>query len=313
MAKPLILWVKDNKTKHKKKKAEHSLIDDSLYAFYDMFDGRKLLIVTKHGKEKVIAPVVEKALGVKCYTSSKFDTDLFGTFTGEIERRLDPLSTARNKCNAAMSMNEFDLGIASEGSFGPHPFCPFIPANEEILILIDSKNKVEISVRLLSTDTNYHSEEVNSEKELLDFANQVQFPSHKLMMRKSKAEREDILKGIDNWNQLLAAFRPWANQHKTVYVETDMRAMNNPSRMKVIETAAWELVNKINSRCPYCKMPGFGIIDSIQGLPCSICKSPTKSIFSHVYKCLHCAYMHETKYPDGKSMESPQFCDICNP
>jgi hypothetical protein len=37
-----------------------------------MFNGRKLLIATKHGKEKVIAPIIEKALSAICYTASNF-------------------------------------------------------------------------------------------------------------------------------------------------------------------------------------------------------------------------------------------------
>jgi len=278
-----------------------------------MFNGRKLLIATKHGKEKVIAPIVEKALSVICHTPDDFDTDLFGTFTGEIERSLDPLSTARNKCRAAMSQHNFDLAIASEGSFGPHPLLPFIPANEEILIFLDTKNQLEISVSVLSTDTNYDSEMVRAEQELLDFATRVQFPSHKLIIRKSKAAFQDIIKGISDWGQLLAAFREQIVNCEFVCVETDMRAMNNPTRLTVIERAANDLVNKINARCPHCNMPGFGITNIVKGLPCSLCKTPTKSTLSQVYTCLHCAFTTEIKYPEHKTMEDPQYCDLCNP
>lgn len=278
-----------------------------------MFNGRKLLIATKHGKEKVIAPIVEKALSVICNTSNDFDTDLFGTFTGEIERSLDPLSTARNKCRDAMAMHNFDLGIASEGSFGPHPLLPFIPANEEILILLDTKNKLEISVSVLSTDTNYQGEEVRTEQELLEFATRAQFPSHKLIIRKSKADFKGMIKGLGDWSQLLTAFREQISNHDIVYVETDMRAMNNPTRLTVIQRAAKDLVNKINSRCPNCNMPGFGVTNIVKGLPCSLCKTPTKSVLSHVYTCLQCSYTTVKKYPEQKTLEDPQYCDLCNP
>lgn len=40
-----------------------------------MFQGRKLLIATKHKKENVIAPIFEKEFGVNCFVSDKFDTD----------------------------------------------------------------------------------------------------------------------------------------------------------------------------------------------------------------------------------------------
>jgi hypothetical protein len=85
------------------------------------FEGRQLLIATKHNKERVIAPLFEKALGVTCIVPDNFDTDLLGTFSGEVEREQDPLSTARRKCLLAMQQANCDLAIASEGSFGPHP------------------------------------------------------------------------------------------------------------------------------------------------------------------------------------------------
>jgi regulator of sigma D len=210
-------------------------------------------------------------------------------------------------------MHNFDLAIASEGSFGPHPLLPFIPANEEILIFLDTKNQLEISASVLSTDTNYDSEMVRTEQELVDFASRVQFPSHKLIIRKSKEECQDTIKGISDWGQLLTAFRQQIVNYENVWVETDMRAMNNPTRLKVIEIAAKDLVNKINSRCPHCNMPGFGITKTIKGLPCSLCKTPTKSTLSQVYTCLHCAYTKEKKYPEEKTMEEPQYCDLCNP
>ena len=57
-----------------------------------MFSGRKLLIATKHQKEKAIAPILEKELGVIAILASNLDTDVLGTFTGEIERKEDPIT-----------------------------------------------------------------------------------------------------------------------------------------------------------------------------------------------------------------------------
>jgi len=82
-----------------------------------MFKDRKLIIATKHNKEQVIAPLIEKALGVICFIDEDFDTDILGTFTPERVRKLDPISTAREKCLLAMKRTGCDLGIASEGSF----------------------------------------------------------------------------------------------------------------------------------------------------------------------------------------------------
>ncbi len=86
-----------------------------------MFEGRYLVIATKHNKEKVIAPILERELGVKCFVPVNLDTDALGTFTGEVERKDDPITTARKKCLLAMELENCDMAIASEGSFGPHP------------------------------------------------------------------------------------------------------------------------------------------------------------------------------------------------
>lgn len=278
-----------------------------------MFKGRDLVIATKHGKERVIAPIVEKELGVKCFVSLDLDTDLLGTFTGEIERKDDPITSARNKCFMAMELTNCDIAIASEGSFGPHPSLFFIPADDEILVLIDKKNGLEIIVRELNTETNFNGSDIKTEEELLAFAANANFPSHGLILRKSKDEYGDIVKGINSVEQLSKVFIELMNDFGTAFVETDMRAMYNPTRMKIIESATQKLIKKINTLCPICNMPGFGITDAKEGLPCEICNFPTRSTLSYLYTCQKCNYTKEEKYPKGKKIEDPMYCDYCNP
>ncbi len=86
-----------------------------------LFEGRQFVIGTKHHKEKIIAPLFEEAFGLECLIPENFDTDQLGTFTGEVERKGDPITALRNKCLLAMDLSQCDLGIASEGSFGSHP------------------------------------------------------------------------------------------------------------------------------------------------------------------------------------------------
>lgn len=82
----------------------------------------------------------KKKLGVSCFIDEIFDSDALETFTGEVERELGPVSTARKKCLQAMRLNNCDLGIASEGSFGPHPSYFFVCSDDEVLIFIDLTN-----------------------------------------------------------------------------------------------------------------------------------------------------------------------------
>jgi hypothetical protein len=278
-----------------------------------MFHGRKLIIATKHQKEKVIAPLFENALGVVCFINENFNSDCLGTFTGEIERELNAVATVRKKCLWAMELSGCDLGIASEGSFGPHPSLFFATADDEFVIFIDQKNNLEIIARELSLETNFNAKEIKSEKELLEFADSVNFPSHGLVLRKSKEDNSTIIKGITDTILLIEAFKKLDNGSSGVYAETDMRALYNPTRMKVIEAATKKLIAKINSLCPQCDKPGFAITDSKKGLKCSLCGSATNSTLSYISVCQQCHYTKEQIFPHDKTTEDPMYCDYCNP
>lgn len=279
---------------------------------FKLFEGRKLLIATKHEKEKIIAPIFEKELGVNCFVSD-LDTDKLGTFTGEIERKEDSITTARNKCLLAMKLANCDLAIASEGSFGLHPTIFFAYADDEILIFIDKKNDLEIVVRELSMETNFNGSELKTEKELEEFTENSKFPTHGIIIRKANDDFSDIVKGITNVDHLHNTFNYFISNYGSAFVETDMRAMYNPTRMKVIEKATIKLVKKINSLCPKCNIPGFDITDVKKGLPCKLCNFPTRSTLSYIFTCQKCNYTKEDLYPNRTQNEDPMYCDICNP
>ncbi len=274
-----------------------------------MFKGRKLLIVTKHGKEKVIAPLLEKELGVECHLVENFDTDVLGTFSGEIERKHDPITTARLKCLRAMEVDNLDLAIASEGPFGPHPSLFFIPADEEFLLLLDKKNDLEILVKEISTDTNFNGSEVTTLAELNRFIEKTKSPSHGLIIKNDN----HLVKGITDHESLKHVFEDFISKYGKAFVETDMRALYNPTRMKIIERAVIKLTDKAKSLCPQCSTPGFGITAAKEGLPCELCNSPTRSIISTLSTCQKCDHTNEEQYPNGKQKEDPTYCDLCNP
>jgi len=278
-----------------------------------MFKGRTLLLVTKHGKEKVISPILEKELGVKCLVTENFDTDMLGTFTGDVERKDDPIMTARKKCLLALEFSSYDLALASEGSFGPHPSLFFVPADDEFLVLIDKKNDLEIIARELSIKTNFSGSEIRTEEELCEFARNAKFPSHRLIVRRTKNDFSEMVKGIGDKHLLKNTFSFFSTNYGAAFVETDIRAMYNPTRMRVIEKATKKLADKIKTSCPVCETPGFGITEVRTGLPCQICNYPTKSTLSYTYSCLKCSFSREEKYPDGKYAEDPMWCDLCNP
>lgn len=277
------------------------------------FNGRRLVVATMHGKEKIIGPILQNELGVEILVPADFNTDIYGTFSGEIERTADPVEAAIIKCKAACEAADCDLAIASEGSFGPHPTMFFVPGDDEIIVLVDLKNNLEIKARTISTNTNFGARLVTDWKSAREFAENAQFPAHSLIMRKGKDNNEDTIKGINSWEELEHQFERFIVKYGAAYLETDMRAMCNPTRQKVIEEVTRKLVQKIANECPGCNTPGFDIKLVRPGLPCSQCGAPTRSTYSFVYECLHCEYRKEVKYPNDKEYESPMYCDYCNP
>lgn len=279
----------------------------------NLFTGRRLVIATQHGKEEVLAPLLERHLKVNCFVPQHFDTDTLGTFTGEVPRSEGPLETLRKKCLLAMEHSKCDLGVASEGSFGPHPSIYFANADDELLIFIDKKNKIEIVARELSLNTNFNGRRIFKLDQLEEFAKEALFPSHALIIRGGIDNYEEIIKGIRDWNVLINHFERLIKTKETITVETDMRAMYNPTRMQVIEKAGEKLIERILSTCPNCDKPGFAVTELLEGLPCSWCKEPTRSIRAHVCECEHCKHKIIIDFPNDKKEEDPAFCDHCNP
>lgn len=276
-----------------------------------MFAGRDLCIATMHHKEKVIAPALEKELGVRCFNSSDLNTDLLGTFSGEIERLLSPAEAAKQKCILAMDTTGCDLAVSSEGSFGPHPVIGFVPCNEEILYLYDKRHNIEIIVREQSTKTNFSGEDLWNFAELYLFAKKVQFPSHALIVR--DLYDRIIEKGITDWDVLKEKFNTAKLNGLPVKIETDMRAHFNPTRMSVIKKCTQKLVKAATSTCPNCKRPGFIVTDTESGLPCELCLLPTRSTLKHILVCQGCGFKNEILFPNKKQYEEATYCDFCNP
>jgi hypothetical protein len=277
----------------------------------NLFEGRKVWIASKHQKENVIAPVLESILNVACHVK-QIDTDTLGTFSGEVERELSPIACARKKCEIASEQNEEDLFLASEGSFGPDPQLFFSYCNEELLVLIDKKNDAEWHATHRSTATNFNAKSCTSLDEVLAFCNEVGFPEHAIILRKDRSENDEIFKGIQNEDFLKEIVSMLLDKYNSLYIETDMRALFNPTRMKNIEIVAQKLCDQLLNVCPSCNFPGFSIHKFIPGLPCSYCGLPTKSIKTGIFSCQKCAFTEEL-LNDSRILEDPMYCDFCNP
>ena len=266
-----------------------------------------------HGKERVMRPLIERYLDLEVESHVEINTDEFGTFTGEVERCFDPITTLRNKILKGLEVSRLTLGIGNEGSFGPHPEMPFITCDQEIAMLIDLENNIEIFEVETATHTNHARKEINSVKDLHEFATLSNFPSHALILKQVKdGNVTEIRKGILVWELLYTIMHEFSRSDTIIIAETDMRAHLNPTRMKVIEKATENLLKKLTNTCPECRWPGFTCVETKPGLKCSQCGQPTLIMLSKIYQCKSCDYRDERFYLKGQKAD-PQYCDHCNP
>lgn len=272
------------------------------------------VLATMHNKESVISPLLRQELGIAVTVPPNFDTDRFGTFTGDIKRMGNQLEAARKKAKAAMELTGTDLGFSSEGSFGSHPAIPFIQSNLEIVVLLDSKNNLEIVGHHRSGSVCARAQTVHTPEQAVEVARQWGFSEQGVILRLSGTNSRHLYKELRTEEDLRAATEKLLLESgaETVLLETDMRAHRCPGRMEAIRLATIDLIKNCRSTCPKCSTPGFVITDTIKGLQCSSCGSATDLVKETVHTCKQCSYQEVRSVGNGR-LADPGECQRCNP
>jgi hypothetical protein len=283
--------------------------------------GRQVSLATCHGKERVLARPFRSALDLTLVVATGYDTDLLGTFTGERPRPAEAQETCRRKAEAGMEHTGLDLGLASEGSFGPHPAFPWLTAGVEWLTFVDRRAQLVIAESLLAPRTNFDQRVVSPSDDIGGWLGRVGFPSHALIARPHGTDAGDAagncppIKGIRDPAALAQALSRCAeaSPEGLVRLETDMRAHCNPTRRGVIRSLAFRLVRRIARPCPACGAPGWGLQERLPGLPCGWCGQPTERIRAELWGCVACDHREEKGRADGRPWADPGDCPGCNP
>lgn len=278
--------------------------------------GRPAVIATMHGKERAMAPLLQRGLGLRVALAKGLDTDAFGTFTRDIARPGSPRETARAKIDAAFALlPDCPIGIASEGSFGPHPQLPFCAIDREIVLLRDRENAIELIGQFATPDTNFSHLAVIDVASAMAFAEHIGFPDHGVIVMGCRngdpAPDLALVKDCATKGALATVLARVIGECRAAWIETDMRAHRNPRRMRAIKQATLDLVIRARSRCPACGQPGFGIIDRVPGLACSACGTPTRLARAELLGCQGCEQQSERPVPLAAA--DPAHCDACNP
>ena len=275
--------------------------------------GRNVVLTSKHFKKPMIEPIFRELLDINIIECAA-DTDLLGTFSGEIERKLPPLETALQKARIGLEQLGMDLGIASEGSIGPDPVIPFLKSDVEIIVLVDLVNELEIVEVFRTFDICAVQKSFSLDENLDEFLIKANFPNHKLIVRANSGEKSSSIKGIGDRAELENAIELMAKNSMDgkVSIESDLRAYCSPSRASNIEKAAKILAMRVKQQCRLCNSPGWGKVGMEKGLECQSCGAYVeKAIKREVFGCFKCDYR---EFGDQLSpFADPEICDWCNP
>ncbi len=269
-------------------------------------------LATKHGKESIFQPAFA-AIGI-AVAVAEIDTDQFGTFAGEIERQGSPRDTAERKARAGLDALGLSIGLASEGSFAPHRTTPFLLANTEVVVYVDSDLDYRVFEAVTAVSAVPSAKVVGAVSDIEGLAITKLFPEQRAIViteDPTTRSRQIFAKAIDTISELEAAVtNALVDQPHPVLVEPDLRAHHCPDRRTVISTAVNRLVQRLQVNCPKCSARGFGPLRTVPGLPCALCGLPTTCASFDVMGCSRCDFESQVARSGNAD---PTFCDRCNP
>ncbi len=278
------------------------------------YAGRRICLTTLHGKERALARPVALGLAASLEVSG-CDTNALGTFSGEVERLGDARGTCRRKAMLGLEATGLRLGLASEASFGPHPALPLLPVGQELLLFVDLDRQLTVVEQRLEWRTNYGQTLLAPGEDPAPWLRRVGFPAHGVLARPATADaapwHKDLLDPAGLRAALAACRR--SDPQGRVWLETDMRAHRNPTRMRSIRRLGVALVRRLATPCPACAAPGWGLVDTEPGLPCGWCGAATTLTAIEVWGCQGCGHRQRRSRRDGLNQADPGQCPRCNP
>lgn len=277
-----------------------------------MLQEARILVATKHRKEEVIAPPLEQHFNATVIVPNDFDTDQYGTFDGTIKRVDIAYDTAVKKAKDAAMRYGFRFAIASEGSFGPHPMLGLIPGDMEHVVFYDNELQKAVCEVEVSAMTNFSHLDLRQGDDPSHFLQNIQFGTHALNVR-GLAHDAILAKGIVDEAVLYDLLQSAFKSYSVIRLETDMRAMHNPTRMHVIALAANKLAKRLSRLCPACQHYGFGDVTLSGALSCVSCGGESTLHKERELGCVFCDFTFSMPRNDGLQAADPQYCLACNP
>jgi hypothetical protein len=266
-----------------------------------------------HAKERAVAPAFRRVLGADVVAVPNLDTDVLGTFSGEVPRPDTLVETALIKAELVFRTMDVDYAISSEGSYGPIDRLPLTASGVEVMAFVDRRRGVRHVETLATHRTNWKLLRFKAgDPSIPTVLKSMGFPEYGVFVICS-SNWDHPVKGLSTEEEVIAAMNREAEKSddKMAVLVTDMRAHRNPTRMKVVRALSWKLAKRLQRLCPACEAPGFGHIESRRGLPCEACGDPTDWIDFEVDGCPACGHAVARPRKDGRRTASRLSCRSC--
>ena len=275
------------------------------------YRGQRIALATLHQKGALAQEPFLEILDMRV-EEVRVDTDQFGTFSGDVERTLTPKEVLKAKAELGITHSQAKFGLASEGTIGADPVVSFLNSDIEHVGFLDSVNNLFITHSYRSFDIQAHTHQYVPGEDLSAFLAKADFPHHQLIVKSFDNGVKPLAKGISTIEELMSVLKAAdAEGLIRITIESDLRAHASPSRAANIKKAFTELAAKINTPCPQCECPGWGITSSIPGLACLDCGEETEAVKAYIYGCISCTFTKEGD-PIAEGVD-PSRCNWCNP
>lgn len=159
----------------------------------------------------------------------------------------------------------------------------------ESLLLWDRKLDIEIYAEYLCREPVHVESALGPKDDFKSFLVDTGFPDHGVIVHPEES-LSPIFKGLHSESDVaqgkLDCFM--ASTTGKVVISTDLRANHNLTRRGAIRRAGINLLEKLNSLCPGCGLPGFALTRGIPGLRCSGCEEASQVAEKVLFECVKC-------------------------
>lgn len=196
-------------------------------------------LLTCHKKAPAFNRSLKKA-GFSVCSWENFDTDTLGQFGQDSAPKLDIKKSALFKAQLACELSGYRYGLGSCGNFGVDPWSKRLSWNEECVAMWDAEESYGITEMIANSHTNYASTTIYNIEQALAFAQYIGFPEHGIVIGNSKSayyyrSPECLSEFLRDVKTLLLT------NSDGIFLQTDMRAHQNPTRMGNINLATNKL------------------------------------------------------------------------